>query len=44
MFGERLEPVLPKLAALQRDGAVTTEKVQIVERGHAPAVPSGVKG
>jgi hypothetical protein len=32
MFGERLEPVLPKLAALQRDGAVTTEKVQIVER------------
>ena len=32
MLGERLEPVLPKLAALQRDGAVTAEKVQIVER------------
>ncbi len=31
-LGERLEPVLPKLAALQRDGAVTAEKVQIVER------------
>ena len=30
--GERLEPVLPRLAALQRDGAVTVEKVQIVER------------
>jgi hypothetical protein len=44
MLGERLEPVLSKLAAMQRDGAVTTEKVQIVERGHAPAVPSGVKG
>lgn len=32
MLGEKLEPVLPRLAALQRDGAVTTEKVQIVER------------
>jgi hypothetical protein len=32
MLGERLEPVLPRLAALQRDGAVTAEKVQIVER------------
>jgi hypothetical protein len=32
MLGERLGPVLPKLAALQRDGAVTAEKVQIVER------------
>jgi hypothetical protein len=32
MLGQRLEPVLPKLAALQRDGAVTAEKVQIVER------------
>ena len=32
MLGERLEPLLPRLAALQRDGAVTTEKVQIVER------------
>jgi hypothetical protein len=32
MLGERLEPLLPRLAALQRDGVVTTEKVQIVER------------
>ena len=32
MLRERLEPVLPRLAALQRDGAVTAEKVQIVER------------
>jgi hypothetical protein len=32
MLGERLEPLLPRLAAMQRDGAVTTEKVQIVER------------
>jgi hypothetical protein len=32
MLGERLEPLLPQLAALQRDGAVTTEKVAIVER------------
>jgi hypothetical protein len=32
MLGEHLEPVLPKLAELQRQGAVTTEKVQIVAR------------
>ena len=32
MLGETLQPVLPRLAALQRDGAVTVEKVQIVER------------
>jgi Domain of unknown function (DUF222) len=32
MFGERLEPVLPRLAALQRQGEVSVEKVQIVER------------
>lgn len=32
MLGERLEPQLPRLAALQRDGVVTTDKVQIVER------------
>ena len=32
MLGEKLEPVLPRLAALQRDGVVSTEKVQIVER------------
>jgi hypothetical protein len=32
MLGEHLEPVLPKLAELQRQGVVTAEKVQIVER------------
>jgi Domain of unknown function (DUF222) len=32
MLGERLRPLLPKLAAVQRDGAVTVEQVQIVER------------
>ena len=32
MLGEKLEPVLPQLAALQRDGVVSTEKVAIVER------------
>jgi hypothetical protein len=32
MLGEQLEPVLPRLAALQRRGVVTPEKVQIVER------------
>ena len=32
MLGEQLEPVLPRLAALQRAGVVTPEKVQIVER------------
>ena len=32
MLGEPLEPLLPKLAAVQRHGAVTAEKVQIVER------------
>jgi hypothetical protein len=32
MVGERLEPLLPQLAALQREGVVSTEKVQIVER------------
>ena len=31
MLGERLQPLLPQMA-LQRDGAVSTEKVQIVER------------
>ena len=31
MLGEALEPLLPQLAALQRDGVVSTEKVQIVE-------------
>jgi Domain of unknown function (DUF222) len=32
MLGEELGPVLSGLAGLQRDGAVTTEKVAIVER------------
>ena len=32
MLGERLQPLLPSLAALQRQGTVTTEQVQIVER------------
>jgi hypothetical protein len=32
MLGGQLEPVLPRLAALQRSGVVTPEKVQIVER------------
>jgi hypothetical protein len=32
MLGERLEQQLPQLARLQRDGAVTAEKVAIVER------------
>jgi hypothetical protein len=32
MLGEQLEPVLPRLAALQRQGVVSMEKVQIVER------------
>ena len=32
MLGEKLEPLLPQLAALQRDGVVSTEKVAIVER------------
>jgi hypothetical protein len=32
MLGEQLEPVLPRLAALQRQGVVSPEKVQIVER------------
>ena len=32
MLGDQLEQVLPRLAALQRQGVVSTEKVQIVER------------
>jgi len=32
MLGERLGPVLPRLAALQRDGLLSVEKVAIVER------------
>ena len=32
MLGLRLDPVLPRLAALQQQGVVSTEKVAIVER------------
>ena len=32
MLGEHLEPQLPQLAAVQCDGAVSVEKVAIVER------------
>ena len=32
MVGEKLQPLLPRLAALQRDGVVSAEKVAIVER------------
>ena len=32
MVGEKLEPALPQLAALQKQGEVSTEKVAIVER------------
>jgi Domain of unknown function (DUF222) len=41
MLGERLEPLLPGLAALQRDGVVSAAKVQIVERAmHTLSRPS----
>ena len=40
MLGEKLEPVLPRLAALQRDGLLSTEKVAIVERAmHKLSMP-----
>src|SRR6187401_3374468 len=32
MLGEQLEPLLPQLAVLQRDGVVSAAKVHIVER------------
>ena len=32
MVGERLQPLLPKLAGLQRTGEISTEQLQIVER------------
>ena len=35
MLGEKLQPVLPRLAGLQRKGEVTVEKVQIVDTSHA---------
>jgi hypothetical protein len=41
MLGERLEPRLPGLAALQREGVVSAAKVQIVERAlHTLSRPS----
>ena len=39
MLGEKLEPVLPQLAALQRDGVVSAEKVAIVERAMHKLIP-----
>ena len=41
MLGEQSEPLLPGLAALQRDGVVSAAKVQIVERAmHTLSRPS----
>jgi hypothetical protein len=41
MLGQRLEPLLPQLAALQCDGVVSAAKVQIVERAiHTLSRPS----
>jgi hypothetical protein len=41
MVGEQLEPLLPGLAALQRDGVISAAKVQIVERAiHTLSRPS----
>ncbi len=42
MLGEHLEPQLPKLAALQREGVVSAEKVQIVERAMHQLSRSGI--
>ena len=42
MLGERLEPVLSRLAELQSEGAVTAEKVQIVERAMHKLSRAGV--
>jgi Domain of unknown function (DUF222) len=43
MLGEQLEPQLPRLAAVQRDGAVSTEKVAIVERAMHQLTRPGVE-
>src|SRR6187200_421053 len=41
MLGEQLEPLLPGLAVLQRDGVVSAVKVQMVERAmHNSAAPT----
>jgi len=43
MLGEQLEPQLPRLAALQRVGAVTPDKVAIVERAmHNSPAPASI--
>jgi len=42
MLGERLESQLPKVAALQADGAVTVEKVAVVERAMATLARPGL--
>ena len=42
MLGEHLEPQLPNLAALQRQGAVSLEKVQIVERAMHKLIRPGL--
>ena len=39
MLGERLEPVLPQLAALQRDGVVNRGESGHCGTGHAPPLP-----
>jgi hypothetical protein len=42
MLGEHLAPVLPRLAELQREGSVSVEKVQIVERAIHKLSRSGI--
>ena len=39
MLGEKLQPVLPRLAGLQRDGDVSVEKVQIVTQAMHKLLP-----
>ncbi len=42
MLGEKLQPVLPRLAGLQRDGVVSTEKVQIVAQAMQKLTRAGL--
>ena len=42
MLGEKLQPVLPRLAVLQRDGDVSTEKVQIVAQAMQKLTRAGL--
>ena len=42
MLGEHLAPVLPRLAERQREGSVSVEKVQIVERAMHKLSRSGI--